>query len=133
MAVGADETFHRLSRDFDRLMARSNRMGWGRAPLGVWEDDQAIHLELDVPGVQESDVDVEVHDGKLNLRVDRKPVEGRQYTYESRRYGRFERTVTLPTNVDPNSVQARLSRGVLEVTVAKKSENQPRKVAVQAD
>lgn len=110
-----------------RLVAR------GYAPLSVWEDQQQLHVEVDLPGLQPGDVEVTVDDGKLSIRGERQPSQSAPGRYEERAFGRFERVIALADTIDPTSVEAQLRDGVLRVTLSKKPESQPQKVVVRYD
>ena len=99
-------------------------------PLAVWADDAAVQLELDLPGVRLEDVTVSVHDGVLTVEGERKPARA-DARVEHRRFGRFTHRLALPDDVDADKVEARLSNGVLAVTLPKVPASQPRKVSVQ--
>lgn len=104
---------------------------WSALPLSMWEDVDAYHLEIDAPGVAESDVELTVYDGELIVRGERKSEE-RRTGYDSRTYGRFEQRVRLPSAVDADGVSAALANGVLKVTCPKSEGAKPRKIAIAA-
>jgi HSP20 family protein len=101
-------------------------------PIALWHDDDHIYVEADLPGMTEQDVEVTVHQGVLSIRGERKPEPGRQYLYDGRTWGRFERAITLPDEVDADAVQAELSQGVLRLTLSKKPETKPRKITLKS-
>jgi HSP20 family protein len=100
-------------------------------PISLWHDEDHVYVEADLPGMTEEDVEVTVHKGVLYIRGERKAEEGRQYLYDGRTWGRFERTITLPDEVDADAVQAELSQGVLRLTLSKSPETKPRKIALK--
>ncbi len=101
-------------------------------PLTIWEDNQTVHIEAEIPGAKIDDVELVFHDGALRLGFSRPAPEGeRDYWLNERGYGRFERVIRLPETIDENSIQANLDAGVLRITLGKKAELQPRKIAVQ--
>jgi HSP20 family protein len=100
-------------------------------PISLWHDEDHVYVEADLPGMTEQDVEATVHKGVLYLRAERKPEEGRQYLYNGRTYGRFERAITLPDEVDADAVRAELSQGVLRLTLAKSPETKPRKITLK--
>jgi len=104
---------------------------WAGAPMAMWEDDDHIFIEAELPGVSDQDVDVTVHNGMLFIRGERKPEEGRRYLFNSRSYGRFERVVTLPEAVKADEVQATLTNGVLLIDLPKSPEARPRKIELK--
>jgi HSP20 family protein len=104
----------------------------GALPVAVWQDDENVYVEAELPGVAENDLDVTVHNGTLFIRGERKPVEGRTYLYNGRTYGRFERVLTLPESVDAANGRAELTNGVLSLTLPKSPESKPRRIALNA-
>jgi HSP20 family protein len=101
-------------------------------PLTIWEDDKQVYIEAETPGAKIDDIELIFHDGTLRLAYARSAPEGeRNYWLNERGYGRFERVVRLPDTVDENSIKAELNAGVLFITLGKKPELQPRKIAVQ--
>jgi HSP20 family protein len=105
---------------------------WSRFPVAMWQDEDRIYIEAELPGVAEEDVNVTVHNNVLFIRGERKPAEGREYLYDSRSYGRFERAITLPEPVATDDVRAALTHGVLFVDFAKAPEAKPKKIGVKA-
>lgn len=101
------------------------------APLAMWEDDDHVHIEAELPGMTEEDLELTVHNGMLFIRGERRPVEGRQYLYNGRSYGRFERVVTLPDAVDTDDVQASMTNGVLCISLPKTPEARPKKITLK--
>ena len=78
----------------------------GNFAVSVWGDENHLHVEAELPGVSEKDVEITVHDGVLTIRADRRPEEGRAYLYNSRAFGSFERAIVLPEAVDADKVEA---------------------------
>jgi HSP20 family protein len=101
-------------------------------PVSLWQDDDHIYVEADLPGMADEDVEVTVHRGVLYIRGERKPEPDRQYLYNGRTWGRFERAITLPDAVDTEAVQAELTRGVLRVSMPKRPETKPRKITLKS-
>ena len=128
---------NRLEGLFDRLFEdtvfgfnfRTDEPG---VPVSLWQDDDQIYVEADLPGMADEDVEVTVHNGVLYIRGERKPEEGRQYLFNGRTWGRFERAITLPDAVDTEAVQAELTRGVLRVSMPKRPETKPRKITLKS-
>jgi HSP20 family protein len=128
---------NRLEGLFDRLFEDGVFGGNFRAdeagvPVSLWQDDDHIYVEADLPGMADEDVEVTVHGGVLSIRGERKAEEGRQYLYNGRTWGRFERAITLPDAVDTDAVQAEMSRGVLRVSMPKRPETRPRKITLKS-
>ena len=123
-----DRMFDRLFHGFDQAIAGD---GW-KAPLAVWEDPKHFYVELELAGVPQELVDVTVQERQLLITYARKIPEDRQFIYNERQYGCFERQLALPDTVDVDSIKAELRDGILQITLAKAAEAQPRKIAVQA-
>jgi HSP20 family protein len=126
---------NRLDALFDRFF--SDDFGpagqtWSWAPVAMWEDDDHVHVEAELPGLSDQDIEVTVHDGVLYIRGERKPAEGRKYVYNGRSYGRFERVITLPERVNADDVQATMTDGVLTIDLPKSPEAKPKRITVKA-
>ena len=139
MVPNFDDQFGRMRNEFESIFDRffgqdgaSMTSGWSGLPIAAWEDDDHFFVEAELPGVSEPDVDVTVHNGMLFIRGERRPPEGRNYLYNNRLYGRFERVITLPATVDPDAVKAELSGGLLRIELAKSPEAKPKKISLQA-
>jgi HSP20 family protein len=101
-------------------------------PASVWEDEGSYHVELDVPGVVRDHVELTYEKGTLRITTERPaPEESRTGLVDERRYGKVTRTVTLPESIDPESIGAELTNGVLHVTVSKKPEAQPKRIEIK--
>jgi len=132
-APAAAGSVNRLEALFDRVFGDDGvtARSWSGAPLAMWEDDDRIYVEAELPGVAGEDLDITVHDGALSIRGERKAEVGRRYLYNGRSYGRFERTVMLPESVDTDGVQATLKDGLLRVELPKSPESKPKKIAIK--
>jgi HSP20 family protein len=103
--------------------------------LNLWERDDAFLLEAELPGVDLADLDITVTGpNQLTLKGERKsagPKGGAAHRQE-RLFGNFVRTVTLPTAIDADKVDARLENGVLKLTLPKHETAKPRKIAIKS-
>ena len=132
-----------LSRDFETMF---NRWMGGRetngtqplAPYGVdiREDNDHFYVEAELPGFKKDEIDITLENQTLTIAAERR-LENKQgdekkgeLLLHERRYSRFLRSFTLPPTVDEGSVNARLSDGVLTVTINKREETKPRKIKV---
>lgn len=101
--------------------------------MDIFETKDAVCVRAELPGVERDAVNVEVKEGVLTLRGERKfekEVEEENYHRIERSYGTFVRSFGLPASVDPEKVRASLKEGVLEVRIGKKEQAKPRKVQV---
>ena len=115
----------------DSVFGFSPRVEGSALPISLWQDEDHIYVEADLPGMSEQDVEVTVHKGVLYIRGERKVEEGRRYLYDGRTWGRFERAITLPDEVNTAEVQAELSQGVLRLALPKSPETKPRKITLK--
>ena len=105
-------------------------------PLSVWEDEDALYVEAEAPGLKAEDIGVSVADGdRLTIAAARVPPTNDRGTrlYQERGYGAFTRTVTLPVAVAPDAVEARYEAGVLTIALRKAEVAKPRRIAVKAE
>src|ERR1700733_2831749 len=101
--------------------------------VDIYEDPQKVVLKLEVPGIEEKDLDVRVENHTLTVKGERKfEKEEKEENFHriERRYGSFFRAFTLPTSVDTESVQASYNAGVLKLELSKKPEAQPKQIKV---
>jgi len=102
-----------------------------RSPLSVWETDDAYHVELDVPGVSKEAIELTLEKETLQIVAERiKPEDDRQGLHEERVYGKVTRSLSLSEAIDPDSIAAELTNGVLHVTVTKIPEVQPKRIDI---
>ena len=100
-------------------------------PVDVYEDEHNITLKIEVPGIDEKDIDVRIENNTLTVHGERKfEKEEKEENYRrvERQYGSFTRTFTLPTTVDAEQVQADYDKGVLRIKLAKKAEAKPKQI-----
>ncbi len=132
VALGPVNRFDWLLEPFFGGDAGLMDQSWSGGPVAMWEDDDHIYIEADLPGVSDNDVDVTVHNATLFIRGERRPEEGRQYLYNGRSYGRFEQVMALPEAVETDAVEATLANGVLRIDLPKSPDAKPKKIALQA-
>ena len=101
--------------------------------VDVYEDAQKVVLKLEVPGIEEKDLDVRVENNTLTVKGERKfDKEEKEENFHriERSYGSFFRTFTLPSTVNTENVQASYNAGVLKIELAKKAEAQPKQIKI---
>jgi len=102
-------------------------------PVDIYEDEHNIILKIEVPGIDEKDIDVSIQNNTLTVRGERKIEKDEKeenFHRVERQYGSFTRSFTLPSSVDPGQVSARCDKGVLKVSLAKKAEAKPTQIKV---
>jgi len=102
-------------------------------PVDVYEDEHQVTLKIEVPGIDENDIDVRVENNTLTVHGERKfEKEEKEENYRrvERQYGSFTRSFTLPNTVDTDSVQANYDKGLLKIQLAKKAEAKPKQIKI---
>lgn len=133
--------FDLLQRDLGRYPERRFGAGDSETPVSDWapavdiiEEKDRFVLRADLPGVAADDIDINMEDGILTIAGERH-TEKHENTEGVRRFervsGRFYRRFTLPDSVDADNIQARSTNGILEVTIPKSPEVQPRRISVE--
>ena len=101
--------------------------------VDIYEDAQKVVLKLEIPGIDQKDLDIRVENQTLTVKGERKfEAEENEQNFHriERRYGSFFRAFTLPSTVDPEKVQASYNAGVLKLELAKKPEAQPKQIKI---
>jgi HSP20 family protein len=101
--------------------------------VDIYEDAQKLVLKLEVPGIDEKDLDVRVEDDTLTVRGERKfEAEEKEQNFHriERSYGSFFRAFTLPSTVNTEAIDAKYNAGVLKLELKKKPEAQPKQIKV---
>ena len=109
-------------------------MGSFIPPVDIYEDVHQLVLKLEVPGIKQEALDVNVENQTLTVKGERKfENEEKQENFHriERRYGSFTRTFTLPQTVDTGAVKATYDAGVLTISLAKKEAAKPKQVKVE--
>jgi HSP20 family protein len=125
-----DSPFLALHREMNRLFDDTFRnFGAPLSPDGtalswpsieVSNSEKALTVTADLPGLNEKDIDLQVEDNVLSLKGEtRSELEDKDRQYSERYYGRFERRIPLPAEVDEERAQATFKNGVLTVTLPK--------------
>jgi HSP20 family protein len=103
-------------------------------PVDIYEDEHKIVLKLEVPGLKQEDLDIQLENNTLTVRGERKfEKEEKEENFHriERRYGSFFRSFTVPTTVNSEGVKASYDAGVLRVELEKKAEAKPKQIKVQ--
>ncbi len=102
-------------------------------PVDIYEDEHNITLKMEIPGIDENDVDVCIENNTLTIHGERKiEKEEKEENFRrvERQYGSFTRSFTLPSSVDIGQVSAHYDKGVLKINLAKKAEAKPKQIKV---
>jgi HSP20 family protein len=128
-----------LHREIDRLFNEfAQGMGQNGAKIipniEISETDKAIEVSAEMPGLERKDVEISIEDDTLTIRGEKKIEENQKdknVQLSERSYGVFYRVLQLPSGIDPSSVQATMSNGVLKVTIPKPARSAPKKIEVK--
>ena len=101
--------------------------------LNVWEDDQTLYAEAELPGLKMDELELYVSGDELTIKGERTEAEDDKVNYHRRErgVGTFSRVVRLPVEVDAENVEASLSDGVLAITLPKAQTALPRKIEIK--
>jgi HSP20 family protein len=102
-------------------------------PVDIYEDQHGIQLKLEVPGIDEKDLDIKVENNVLTISGERKfEKEQKEENFHriERRYGSFTRSFTLPQTVDTDNITADYNSGVLNIRLSKREEAKPKQIKV---
>ena len=102
-------------------------------PLDVAETENEFIVKASMPGVRSEDVQITAHGDTLTIRGEFKAEDEKkdaQYHLRERRFGQFQRTVTLSTPISADKAQARFENGVLTLTLPKAEEAKPKQIKI---
>jgi HSP20 family protein len=130
---------HQLNRFVDRLFGE-----WDGRPLAnlesftpgceVTESKDNYTVKVDLPGIPKDKIKIDLHEGQLTIsgeRREEKTGEGDSRHFSEVTYGSFMRTLTFPTAVESDKVNAKYQDGVLTITVPKSEKSRARQITVQ--
>lgn len=103
-------------------------------PVDIYEDDHKIVLKLEVPGLKQEDLDIQIENNTLTVRGERKfETEEKEENFHriERRYGSFFRAFTIPSTLDREHVKADYEAGVLRIELEKRAEAKPKQIKIQ--
>jgi len=133
-----------LRDEIDRLfeaplaeLARTSQLlsGWTPA-LDLYEDKDNLFVKMELPGMKREDIEVSLHEGSLSISGERKSEQKHEdaEVYRAERFfGRFQRTVALPTAVAADKVKAEYKDGILSITLPKTEEAKPKHINVNVN
>lgn len=133
LAALRDEMERAFRQTFGAPSTEAVLAGAWTPALDVEETDAAFEVHVEAPGVKPEDIDVTVEEGVLTISGERRFYEDKDeagFRRVERRFGRFHRTLRLPTPVNPEKVEASYTGGMLSVTIPKTEAAKPHKIDI---
>jgi HSP20 family protein len=131
---GALTHFVRGSKEERGDAAHEDFPRWGMLASESWETAQSVIVRLEMPGMNKDEIDVSIHRGSLWVRGEKRSggeQQGRFYHLMERAYGRFERNIPLPGNIDAAGAEVSYQDGVVTVIVPKTEESPPTRLSLK--
>ena len=130
-----------MQDQMSRLLDSSRNLGgelleegaW-QPPVDIYEDDREVVVKMEVPEVDQKDIQVQIEDNILIIHGERKlEREEKKHNYHRIEcfYGNFRRTFALPASVDQDKVVAHCDKGMLKIVLPKRAESKPRQIDVE--
>ena len=146
LTLRAPSLWGHLERLHDEMTRRALGMAWSTPsgpafapsypPVNIWQDDDAVYAEAELPGVRPDHVEVFVTNGnELTIQGERLPGEAPQgaWLHRERGFGKFCRVLLLPAPVEADKVEAHFEQGVLHLTLPKVEQARPRRIPVRGE
>ena len=128
MRAEMDRVFESAFGTFSRFPAPLSR--WNAA-VDVYQDKDQFTVVVELPGLKKEEIEISLHDDTLTISGERKREESREQEFLTERsYGKFQRSLTLPSAVDPESVKASYKNGLLQVVLPKAEQTKPKQIEV---
>ena len=109
-----------------------SQMNWNPA-VDVYDNDNSFIIQVELPGLEKKDIEIDVKDGVLTLKGERssdKEWKDEKYYRRERAFGKFQRAFKLPSDIDPEKVKADFKNGVLKIEIPKPEIQKPKKITV---
>jgi len=136
------QEFLKLRNIFNELFERSFRehslgeeLGpdFWMPPVDIFDDQEKVAIQMEIPGVNREDIDIEFSEGKLLIKGERLPTYGKgqaDYHRIERRHGPFKRIVDLPVPVETEKIEARYENGVLTILLPVRADARAKKIPI---
>lgn len=111
----------------------TEEVGWS-PPLEIYEKQDKFIVRAELPGMKKEDVDISLVGDTLTISGERKPeadIKDEEYLRCELCYGKFSRSITLPSTIDSSKVEATYENGILIITLPKAEEAKPKKIELK--
>ena len=101
--------------------------------IDISETDGEYKIEAELPGINQKEIDVKIDNNILTIKgkkEDVKEEKEKNYHLRERYYGAFQRSISLPNNIEPEKIKARFENGVLNISVPKSDKRTPKKIEI---
>lgn len=134
-----------MEQIFEDFFQNTQSMGLFPSPLmksefipqiDVVESEKEIQVNVELPGMTEKDIEVNLEKNALSIKGQKKQEEeqkGNNYHYVERRYGSFYRSIPLPVDVDPEKIEANFKNGILKITLPKAKKEEAKKISIKTN
>jgi len=129
-----EEFFNDFNRPSSSLLSETVRASL-LPRLNISETDNKYFIEAELPGVKQSDLELKLDNNILVIKgktEESKESKERNYFMRERYYGSFQRSLTLPNNINENDITANFKDGILNIEITKKLENSTKNIEVKA-
>lgn len=106
---------------------------WALLAAECWETAKSVIVRIELPGMRKEDIDITIHAGRLQIRGEKRSSgdeETRHYYFMERAFGRFERSIPLPTNIDAAHAEVSYQGGVITVILPKTEAVPPTQLSI---
>lgn len=126
-----DDLFHELYSLPTSFLSKS---GMDLSPrIDISETDGEYKIEAELPGINQKEIDVKIDNNILTIKgkkEDVKEEKEKNYHLRERYYGAFQRSISLPNNIEPEKIKARFENGVLNISIPKSDKRTPKKIEI---
>ncbi|WPY01869.1 Hsp20/alpha crystallin family protein (plasmid) [Candidatus Trichorickettsia mobilis] len=131
-----DSLFNSLLDDFfyPSLAGNSQQSNFLSPRMDISETDAEYKIEVELPGIKQQDIEVKMDNNILTIkgqREEEKEEKERTYYTRERYYGSFQRSVSLPNNVNPDDIEAKFDNGILHIQIPKKPTDNSKRIEIK--
>ncbi len=119
---GLDDLFNQMQRFAEEVQERGMNLTEKGIPVDIQEDDETVTVTADMPGVEKEDINLKADESGISITAEHEASleeENEKYVRKERQRRTYQRTVSWPTDIDPESVTANYENGVLTITADK--------------